>query len=68
MLKDASSGAITVTELLTLGLELYDHLRLPAFLVLSEIGIEIMQQRKIPKRETLGPVELQYCKISTSSA
>ena len=21
---------------------------------------------KIPKRETLGPVELQYCKISTS--
>ena len=53
VLKEASSGAMTVTELLTLGLDLYGHLRLPALLVLSEIGIEIMHQRKNMKKVNL---------------
>ena len=53
VLKEASSGAITAIDLLTLGLELNDHLRLPAFLVLSEIGIEILHQRKNKKKVNL---------------
>ena len=50
VLKEASSGAITAIDLLTLGLELNDHLRLPALLVLSKIGIEILHQRKNQKK------------------
>ena len=57
---------MTATELLTLGLDLYGHLRLPALLVLSEIGIEIMHQRKNMKKVNMQVVSEKIQNTATS--